>query len=68
MSVFLQLKRLFHDQSYFSVIVIHAQLCKQTASKKKIGSISLINTNLVLTPNVLEYFRALPLVKTYIKY
>ena len=43
MGIFLQLKRHFHDQSYFSVIVIHVQLfsvystflVKETASKKE---------------------------------
>ena len=28
MVISLQFKRLFHDQSYFSVIAIHVQLCK----------------------------------------
>ena len=42
--IVLQFKRLFQDQSYFSVIVIHVQLCKYSwykqPQKKKIGSIN----------------------------
>ena len=46
----------------FSVIIIHVQVCKylvQAASKKKIDSINLLNTLLVLTSNVLKYFVAM---------
>ena len=52
----LQFKRLFHDQSYLPVIVIHVQLRSflfnilgtRIASKKKAGRVNLINTWLAL--------------------
>ena len=51
MGILLHFKRLFHDQSYLSVIVIHVQLyssltflVQETASKKKTGRINLTNT------------------------
>ena len=52
MGIFLQFKRHFHEQSYFSVTVIHLQfflyiyltfLVQETASKKEAGRINLIN-------------------------
>ena len=56
MGILLQFKRLFHDQSYLSVIVIHVQLysfkfnflVQETASEKKTGRINLTNTWLAL--------------------
>ena len=56
MGIVLQFKRLFHDQSYLFVIVIHVQLYSfmfkilgtRTTSKKKTGRINLINTWLPL--------------------
>ena len=56
MGILLQFKRLFHDQSYLPVIVIHIQLYSfmfnilgtRTASKKKTGRINLINAWLAL--------------------
>ena len=47
MGIFLQFTRLFHDQSYSPVIVIHVQLCKHFWYEKrsqKIGRINLIDT------------------------
>ena len=56
MGIFLQFKRLFHDQSYLSVIVVHVQLYSfkfnvlgtRNSLKKKPGRINLINTWLAL--------------------
>ena len=56
MGILLQFKRLFHEQSYLSIIVIHVQLysfkfsvlVQETGSKKKTGNINLINTWLAL--------------------
>ena len=50
MGIFLQFIRLFHDQSYSPVIVIHVQLCKHFWYEKqsqKTGRINLIDTKLV---------------------
>ena len=49
MDIFLQFKHHFHDQSYFSIIVIHFQLfpymfnIQEAASKTKAGGINLTN-------------------------
>ena len=68
MSIFLQFKHPFYDQSYLSVITIHFHFFSfkfnvlGTASKKKkkkTGRISLINIRLILISNLLKYFTAL---------
>ena len=69
MGIFLQFKRLFHDQSYLSVIVIYRYcfLVQETAPQKTTGRINLINTWLILIPSLLKYFTAFLHETTYPK-
>ena len=64
---FYNLNVFFMANLIFSVIIIHVQVCKRwykQPQKKKIGSINLLNTLLVLTPTVLHHFTAPPNEKT----
>ena len=67
MDTSLHFKRLFLAQSYFSVIVIHVQLCKHSWYKKPQKRRLVASIQQMHSFNKLKYLTALPQEKAYLK-